>query len=89
MSCPYAYAFGIPGQGFHSYRFMGLAVGDTLGTIFLAVFTSYITKTSIWWNLFFWFVGGEVLHWIFGTPTAFLGMIGMTPYCEKQSMRNV
>jgi len=89
MSCPYAYAFGIPGQGFHYYRFMGLAVGDTLGTVFLAVFTSYVTNTSIWWNLLFWFVGGEVSHWIFGTPTAFLGMIGMTPYCEKQSMRNV
>lgn len=89
MSCPYAYIFGIPEKGFHSYRFMGLAVGDTVGTIFLAFCTSYVTNTSIVLNLIIWFVAGEVLHWVFGTPTAFLRMIGMTPYCEKQSMRNV
>ena len=89
MACPYAYVFGFPEKGFHSYRFMGLAVGDTVGTILLAFATSYFTKTSIWWNLFVWFVAGEVLHWVFGTPTAFLAMIGMTPYCEKQSMRSV
>lgn len=89
MACPYAFLFGIPGKGFHSTRFMGLAVGDTVGTILLAVFTSYLTDTSIWWNLVIWFVLGEVLHWIFGTPTAFLRMVGMTPYCEKQSVRNV
>jgi hypothetical protein len=68
---------------------MGLAVGDTVGTILLAVFTSYFTGTSIWLNLVIWFVAGEILHWGFGTPTAFLRMIGMTPYCEKQSVRNV
>ena len=89
MACPYAYIFGIPEKGFHSYRFLGLAVGDTVGTILMAFATSYFTNTSIWWNLVVWFVGGEVLHWVFGTPTAFLAMIGMTPYCEKQSMRSV
>ena len=87
MACPYAYVFGIPGKGFHSYRFLGLAVGDTVGTILLAVATSYLTNTGFWWNFFVWFVVGEIMHWYFGTPTAFLALIGMTPYCEKQSMR--
>jgi hypothetical protein len=81
MPCPYAFALGIPGKGFHSYRFLGLAVGDTLGTILLAIGTSYLTNTNVWWNLVIWFVGGEVLHYYFGTPTAFLKMLGITPFC--------
>ena len=81
MACPYAFALGIPEKGFHSYRFMGLALGDTLGTILLAIITAYFTKTGFWWNLLYWWIGGEVLHYLFGTPTAFLKMIGMTPSC--------
>jgi hypothetical protein len=81
MACPYAFIFGIPGKGFHSYRFMGLAVGDTIGTILLALATAYLTNTGFWWNLLYWWIGGEVLHYLFGTPTAFLKMIGMTPSC--------
>lgn len=54
---------------------------DTVGTILLALFTAWFTKTNFWWNLLAWFVGGEVLHYWFGTPTAFLKLIGMTPKC--------
>jgi hypothetical protein len=81
MACPYAFVFGVPGKGFHSYRFMGLAVGDFVGTILLALATSYLTDTSIVWNFIVWFVGGEIMHWYFGTPTAFLNMIGIKPNC--------
>jgi hypothetical protein len=81
MSCPYKNLFGAPGTGFHSYRFLGIAVGDTIGTILLAWLTSYLTQTGFWWNLLAWFVGGEILHYYFGTPTAFLKMIGMEPKC--------
>ena len=81
MSCPYRYVFGVPGQGFHSYRFMGIAIGDTVGTILLAWLTSYLTGTGFWWNVFVWFVIGEILHYYFGTPTAFLKGIGMEPKC--------
>ena len=83
MACPYAFIFGIPEKGFHSYRFMGLALGDTLGTIGLALLTSYFTNTGFWWNFLYWWIAGEVLHYLFGTPTAFLRMIGMTPSCPK------
>lgn len=34
MACPYKYIFGIPEQGFHSTRIMGLALNDTLGTCY-------------------------------------------------------
>ena len=81
MSCPYKYLFGVPGTGFHSYRFLGIAVGDTVGTILLAGLSSYLTRTGFWRNLLIWFVVGEILHYYFGTPTAFLKIIGMEPKC--------
>ena len=44
MGCPYKFVLGIPGQGFHSTRFMGLALNDFLGTIGLALITTYFFK---------------------------------------------
>ena len=82
MSCPNANALGVPEQGFHAARLGPVALYDTVGTILLAVLTAWLTKTGFWWNLLAWFVAGEVLHWIFGTPTAFLKMTGLTRSCS-------
>ena len=79
MSCPYANALGIPGQGVHSSRIAGLALNDTLATILLALFTSWVLKMSFLHSLVGWFIIGEVLHYLFGVNTAFLHMIGITP----------
>jgi hypothetical protein len=81
MSCPYRYLFGIPGQGFHSARLFGMAVGDWLGTVLLAWLTAYATGTSFIYNLVVWFVVGEIMHWYFGTQTAFLKMVGIETNC--------
>ncbi len=81
MSCPYKYLFGVPGTGFHSTRILGMALGDWVGTFLLAWLTSYLTQTGFWWNLLVWFLIGEILHYYFGTATAFLKMIGMEPKC--------
>ena len=77
MSCPYKYILGIPGKGFHSTRFMGLALNDTLGPIGLDLLTSWIFNINIWLSLIVWFISGEVLHYMFGVQTAFLSMIGI------------
>ena len=82
MGCPFANALGTPEQGFHKARLGPIALYDTLGTILLALLTAWLTHTNFWWNLLAWFVAGEVLHYAFGTPTAFLKMIGMTPKCS-------
>ena len=79
MSCPYANALGVPGQGIHSNRIAGLALNDILGTIGLAILTSWMFKVSFLHSLIGWFILGEVLHYAFGTNTAFLRMIGITP----------
>jgi hypothetical protein len=47
MLCPYANILGIPEQGIHAKRFMGIALNDTLMTIVAALLTSLIFHISI------------------------------------------
>jgi len=82
MGCPHAFLFGKPGTGFHSTRFLGYAVGDTLGTIGLALITAWYFKIDWKISLLVWFVVGELLHYYYGTQTAFLTTLGITA-CPK------
>jgi hypothetical protein len=77
MSYPYRFILGIPEQGFHASRLFGFALNDTLGTIALAILSSYIFKISLVKSLIIWFVAGEILHYLFGVQTAFLTAIGI------------
>jgi asparagine N-glycosylation enzyme membrane subunit Stt3 len=79
--CPYKYLLGVPGQGVHAARIFGLARNDIILTILLAAATSWLGGYRFWPTLLFWVVLGEILHYVFGTPTAFLKMIGMVPSC--------
>jgi pheromone shutdown protein TraB len=81
MPCPYANLFGVPGEGVHATRIFGLAFIDTFLTILLALLTAYLTKTSVIANFIIWFIVGEVLHYVAGTQTAFLTMIGIHIKC--------
>lgn len=82
MNCPYAMIFGKPGTGFHSTRFLGYAVGDTVGTIILALITAWYFKIDWKISLLVWFVSGEILHYYFGAQTTFLTTIGVKA-CPK------
>ena len=79
MSCPYAHILGVPGEGVHAQRFMGLAVNDTIATVVAAILTTWIFNISFLYSVIGWFVAGEVLHYALGVNTAFLKMIGITP----------
>ena len=87
MSCPYAHSLGVPGQGVHARRIFGLALNDILATIVLAGITSYFLKLSFVLVLLIWFILGEVLHYVFGTQTAFLTMLGIEacPYLNQKT----
>ena len=85
MSCPYANALGVPGEGVHAARIFGLARNYLLMTIAAAIITAYALNISFLYSFTVWFVAGEVLHYAFGTNTAFLKMIGITPNCEAQA----
>lgn len=75
--CPFAFALGIPGQGFHAQRIFGYALNDTIGTIFLGIITSLVIKVSLIASIIGWFVLGEILHYLYGTQTAFLTTLGI------------
>jgi hypothetical protein len=79
MSCPYAHILGVPGEGVHAQRFMGLALNDTIATVVAALLTAWIFKISFLYSVIGWFVAGEILHYVFGVNTAFLKMLGITP----------
>jgi hypothetical protein len=70
--------FGEPGKGFHATRIGGLALYDILGTIGLALATTYFFNISLLWSLVIWFVLGEILHWYFGVKTAFMRLLTNT-----------
>lgn len=77
MRCPYKYLLGIPGQGVHSLRFMGFAVVDIVLTLLLAWITAYVWNARFLTMVVVWFVVGEVLHYLFGTQTALLTVLGI------------
>lgn len=77
MSCPYANILGIPGQGVHAQRFLGLALNDTIATLVVALLTKWLFDVPLLYSILGWFVAGEILHYLFGVNTAFLKMIGI------------
>ena len=81
MPCPYANALGVPGQGVHAARFLGMALNGWLATIIGAILISLVFQVNILHSFFGLFIGGEILHYIFGVKTAFLTMIGLEPNC--------
>jgi hypothetical protein len=34
---------------------------------------------NLWYSLAGWFIGGEILHYVFGVDTAFMELIGVKP----------
>ena len=79
MSCPHANILGIPGEGVHVQRFLGLALNDMIATLVVALLTKWFFDVPLLYSILGWFVAGEILHYIFGVNTAFLKMIGITP----------
>lgn len=77
MGCPYANLLGVPGQGVHSPRIFGYARNDFIATILVALITSYFYNISFILSFFLWFSAGEILHYVFGTQTAFLTTLGI------------
>jgi hypothetical protein len=82
MPCPYANALGVPGEGVHAARFLGMAQNDWIMTIIGALLISFLFQVNPLYSFFGLFIGGEILHYVFGVNTAFLKMIGLEPDCD-------
>jgi hypothetical protein len=72
---PFRYALGEPGKGVHSYRIFGLAAWDLFLTVVGAVVLAYFFKSSIWFSFLILFTVGEIAHYVFCCPTAFLKLL--------------
>jgi len=68
---------GVPKQGVHRWRFMGVAVVDYLLTLMAAVFTSYISKIPLVLSTIAWFLMGIFFHIIFGVQTNVIKKLGI------------
>ena len=74
--CKYSGILGEPGKGFHKHVF-GIAIGDVIGTILLAVVIYYIvkkifpnvTRKIFWIILLILFILGIILHKLFCVNT--------------------
>ena len=82
MSCPFAKSLGVPLEGFHSHRTLGVATNDVVGTIGLALITSYAFDIDLTKSMVGWFVGAEIMHYAFGVDTAVLKALKLSPKCD-------
>lgn len=83
-SCPfskYRHVLGIPGKGVHQYRFMGMAIADYMMTILAALLTTILFGIPLELSTTLWFLGGIVLHVLFGVPTQTTRYLGLDKYC--------
>ena len=75
--CKYKNAFGIPGQGIHSYRFgkgligkNGIAIVDVLTVLIFAAIISYMTERPFWLICLILFPLGVIIHRLFCVRSA-------------------
>ena len=70
--CKYRHVFGTEGQGFHSVRFMNIAILDLLMTIVVVGLMAYFAKLSLFYTLVLLVIIlaiGECMHLLFCVET--------------------
>ena len=67
---PWRDALGRPGEGIHSYRFLGIAAVDAIMTIAAAVGVAWYMGWNIPYTIVGMFVLGAIVHRAFGVNTA-------------------
>ena len=65
----YKNVLGVPKEGVHELRFLDTALNDYIGTILLAIITTYLTKMPLVMTTILSFILGEFLHFLFGVET--------------------
>lgn len=67
--CNYSDIFGRPKQGAHSYRFLGVAIVDVVGTIIGGIAIGKALNISVLTTVIILFIIGIVLHYTFCVDT--------------------
>jgi len=69
MTCEYKNMFGKAREGVHSYRFLNIAVVDTIATIIIAYLIHAFTKVNFFLVLLLLFLLGIISHRLFCVRT--------------------
>ena len=67
--CKYRNALGVPGQGAHAYRFMGIAIVDLVLTVVVAAVIARLAGWSFAWTLGGLLLLGVIMHRLFCVRT--------------------
>jgi len=67
--CKYKDIIGKPGEGARSFRFLGIAVLDSLVTLLAALLFSWIYKIHVFYTVIPLFFSGIILHRMFCVDT--------------------
>ena len=79
--CPFPFLseykdiFGKPREGVHSYRFMNIAIVDSLATIILGIIISFVFNLDLLPCLFVTFIVGEISHYLFCVDTEIILLV--------------
>jgi len=71
LLCKFRDSLGIPGEGVHSKRFLGLALNDIIGTIIIIWILSRLSKLSLMKSSIVIITLTVLIHRIFCVNTAF------------------
>ena len=82
-ACPYANILGVPGQGVHAHRTLGVATADVVLTIALSVAIHLIWRCHLIVTFAVLVLLGEVLHYAFGVNTAVINLLGLSSSCGR------
>lgn len=69
--CKYKNIFGEENTGFHSYRFMNVAIFDLIGTFLIALAISYFTRLNIFIIFMILIILSLIAHNAFCVKTTF------------------
>lgn len=72
LLCQFKDSLGIPGEGIHKLKFLGIAVWDLFFTVLGALAISKYFKYPFYIVFLVLFVLGEILHILFCVKTGFL-----------------
>ena len=75
LLCEYKDILGKPGEGFHSRRIGGFALGDIIGTIIIGIIIAIVFHVNIFAAVFGTFAVGTFMHWLFCVDTTFMHLL--------------
>ena len=73
--CQYKDVLGKPREGFHRYRFFGVALVDLSLTVIVALLLSWLFNRSLISTLVYFFLIGQLLHILFCVNTSFVNNV--------------